>query len=250
MSYSNLDRNYLVYGKALTEALHTNPNYTTADIEYVLPVFFNNCKNKINFLLHTYLHCFVGRFSLLYNDYIYKVVKRRNINGLINLINVEVKYMFPELYMNNNLTPQQKDQVEKILTQEYQTVNMTLQQVLHNTQDLDKINIFDVLDCSKIKIGDNVYQHCYKQVCSNDIFSSNNLPEVINIPLYIDPDIEIPVVHCVNFLELIKLLASDGINYNHTILEGIDTENINNLYQRFDTEIKMFKYYLRENNNI
>ena len=241
---------YLVYHKAIHEALQFNLNYTQEDIEFTIPIVYKNIKNLINFLLHIYLYTIIGRFSLLYNEYVNRMIKNRNVNGLANLINIDVKHMFPELYMNNSLNNEQKQQIEQIYFKSFKALNDAIYQAVHNNQNLDKFNIFEVLDCSKLKIGPGLYQNCYKQICKDDKFSSINLPEVINVPLYFDNNIEIPIVQCINFLELIKLLSNDNINYNNTILSGININNLNNLKERFDAEIKMYQYYLRERNNM
>lgn len=257
MNNSSHSEKYQLVSKAVTQALLTNDDYNIKDIEYAVPIISQNYKltdNIINFILHIYLRSLTGRFSFLFNHYVHKAISEYNSDYLIKLINIEPNMMFPELFFNDSLTNEQKKNITEISSREYQAMYKLI-----NSNDNSNIDIFNIVNCQTVSIGDNLYRNCYDNICRNK-FTNNSekikqasdnfeIPQVIDVEIDFDKTIELPLVTCISYMQLIKIL-SGTIPIHNSVLEDITQNNLDKLLHKFDAEIKMYKYYLQQKNSL
>jgi hypothetical protein len=254
----------LLHQRILEQALVTHRELSREDILYLIKLVMEqnlNNEDLAKFVAQTYKLSNTGRFSLSFNSDLDTQVKSRDREKVIKLILAsKTKTTWPELYDNQLLNNEEITLVRDIANREYHSILYTL-----DTADNCKIipnNLLPTLSSDPeilqdIKRGSNgkiyynsLYAECYDKVCLYEaqqrgkIISLNSTrSELPKIAYVMDDRNNKPTKYCFDLMTLISNLAKgDYINPNTGDL--FSERVINQLFTKYNIEIKMYKYYL------
>lgn len=255
-----IDRRYAICEKIVKEALISSSEYNSDDIDFATPLICTgaaNRQNLINFLLHIFLNSNTGRYSFTFNSYVTDAIKSRNGKGLQNLVNINPDVMFAELFSNDNISKTDRNLIKSIVDREYTALYNALEEAYQSSEPPAKIELLKIIPCSDKKIAGGLYQQCYSNVClrinrtadptdCNCLAMTNNIePQgTIQIPIGVDPDLELPTVQCMDFIDFLKYLSTDKDLPLPKPLDRLTNDQVQKLRTNYQVEIAMYQYYI------
>jgi hypothetical protein len=216
----------------LLRCMHTNPEYSLDDIEWIMYNIHNNYTTMIREItkFYTFLslinyNTFCGYFSQTYNIKLTKSVKERDNNEFIKLINAP---KFEEVLNNTLLNKVEQRELLDILQLETYAANLTIKRMSINTSfngDIEKLYM-------------DSYNDLFNKMFSKKInFNRADFQEFILITEY---NAKTRHSHAYTFrlLDILKQCVTGEFNYE------LSENNIKSVKSRFVLEMKMVSYML------
>lgn len=254
--------------KLIKEVLSTHNDISDKDIEWASDIISKSRLSDLSdkeqmamFLLHSNKETNIGKFSLCFNRILDDIIIDRNYKDLYNILNINSKDAFKELYDNIDLTENEQNCILKMYERELLVTLNVIEESIGKCSpeiDLQKLLVCPTEKLSMTTNHDNgdysetsIYTKCYKGVCMYE--QRNEKTEDLQFDISLNPpsvvftselsEHNIKNAYCFDFMTLINAISKEPA-INPTTNKPFREETVRMLRARYHKEVSMYKYYL------